>query len=253
LDVTPLARKLGLGDPEKRQVFSVLGHFKDIFKISNPMNLAKHKISPAARIVETAFTGKDWKGTRFSTVGEMYGAMLDGKIPPFTAENKYAKEMTGVAWWATLPAMLGYNVRQSVPIFMSNILESFQGESSVLGSAGRSLGFDIRDVSSRSAGQRKYEEVRKDINALDRQLKEAKASGDRGLIQEAKAEIKAYPKFNQAKSRMNYARTQLSVVNKKIKGLEKIENPSDTQMKKLEKLKLKKEQIFEKFLKVIKR
>jgi hypothetical protein len=254
VDLTPLARKLGLGDPEKRQVFSVLGHFKDILKISNPVNLAKHKISPLARIGETAFTGKDWKGTRFSTVGEMRDAVLDGTwLPPLTANNKYAKDMNGIAWWSTLPALIGYNVRQSIPIFASNTMEAIQGESSWFGSLARASGFDLRDVSSRSKGQRKFEEVRKDINSLDKQLKEARASKDRTLITKAKQEIKNYPNFNKAKSRMNYARTQLSVVNRKIKGLEKVEVLSPRQERELRKLKEKKEQIFEKFYTVINR
>ena len=247
VDLTPLTRDLGIGNPEKRQVFSILGHFKDVLKVGDPISLAKHKISPVMRTGETLFTGKDWKGTRFTTLSEML------ESGSFTAENKYAKEVAGLTWYSTIPSLIGYNVRQSFPIFASNAMEYLQGESSALGSIARAGGFDLRDVGARSAGQRKYEEVRSDINALDNQLKEAKASKDRDLIRKAKQEIKEYPKFNQHKSRMNYARTQLSVINKKIKGLEAVENRTPKQEKELEKWKAKKEKVFEKFYQVINR
>jgi len=251
LDITPLTRALGIGQKDKRQVFSILGHFKDVFKIfGNWMTLYKHKQSPMARTIWSALEGKDWKGSRFTSLDELWGD--DNIFPKLVADSQYDK-VTEEMWISTLPSIMMYNLRQSFPIIGSQMLESAAGESSWLGGIARSGGLDLRDVSQRSAGQREYEDVRKEINALDRQLKEAKASKDRTLIKEARAEIKEYPKFNQKKSRMNYARTQLTVVNRKIKGLEAIPSRTPKQDKELEKQKLKKEKIFEKFLKVIKR
>ena len=97
----------------------------------------------------------------------------------------------------------------------------------------------------------KVELLEPKVEALD-ELRGKKGDAE-SRVKQAKQEIKEYPNFNQAKSRMNYARTQLSVVNRKIKGLEKIEKLSLPQEKQLRKLKEKKESIFAKFFKVINR
>ena len=140
---------------------------------------------------------------------------------------------------------------------MSNIFEAAQGESSWFTAAGRASGFDTRDVSHQSPGQRKFEEVRAEINEIDRNLKDAESTGDRGLIKDAKQAKKDYDRFDRAKSRMNYARTQLSVVNKKLKALElkqeEGERFSKTDERKLDRAKKDRQRIYDRFLKVINR
>jgi hypothetical protein len=252
IDYTPLARALGVGDPDKRQVFNILGHFKDMLKITDPISLAKHKVSPMLSAGFDMLSGTDWKGTRFSTLNELIESGVS-----FTADSKYAPNVSGMALTSTIPSMLGYRIRQSIPIFLSNVVEAAQGESSWLTSMGRASGFDTRDVSHQSPGQRKFEEVRADINEIDKNIRDAESTGDRGLIKEAKQAKKDYGRFDRAKSRMNYARTQLSVVNKKLKALELKQEKGDTFSKtderKLDRAKRDRDRIYDRFLKVINR
>jgi len=257
-DITPLRNRvrevLGLEKAEKRRVVSVMGHFKDILKISDPRSLIKHKVSPIASTFESLWSGTDWKGSRFTTIDEL---VTSGWPPPFTAEGgKYAKDVSGLSTWSTLPSILGYRLRQSLPIFAGQFLEIFQRESEWLPAIARAGGLDVRDVSHQPAGQRKFEEVRGEVNKLDRNLKVAKEARDQGMIREAQKDIRAYKGFNKAKSRVNFARKQLSAVNKSIKALEAKQEEgrfTKTDERRLAVLELRRQKIYDKFNKVIDR
>jgi hypothetical protein len=118
-------------------------------------------------------------------------------------------------------------------------------------------GMDIRDISMTSSGKRSYEDIRGEVNALDRRLKEAEESGDRGLIRAARDDIRQYKGYAKKKSRVQYARTQLSEVNKSIKALELKQEEGKRftafDERRLNVLKKRREKIYMNFDKVINR
>lgn len=251
LDITPITRKLGIGKADKRQTFSIMGHFLDILKVGDLRTLVKHKVSPFARIFETWWSGSDWKGTRFNTIGEM---LESGQL---TADNPFADDVRGIGTWSQLLPIALYNVRQSIPIFGSEFLQALQGESSWLSSAMRAGGMDVRDVSETSIGQQKYEEVNSEINELERNLKDAQTIGDRRMIVEARKDIRRYDGFNKKKSRIGFTRAQLRPINRELKKL-KLKEESDkgltnSEQRKMDRLIKRRLKVFEKFRKVIER
>jgi hypothetical protein len=251
LDFTPIARMLGVGDPEKRQVFSIMGHFKDILKIFDIWSLIKHKISPAVKVVESGVTLTDWKDARFTSLKE---AVESGSL---VQANTFADDLKGLSKVSQLPSWAIYNLRGAAPIPMGEVFQVVQGESSPLASGFRVFGADVRDVRHVPAGQRKYEEINSEINELDKALKDAQLTGDRRMIVEARKDIKRYDGFNKKKSRVGFTKAQLRPINREIKRLElKAETdkgltPRDERT--LAKEKKKKAKVYDKFLQVIER
>jgi hypothetical protein len=253
IDFTPITRKLGIGDPEKRQVFSLLGHFKDVLKIGDPWSLIKHKISPAVKLVESGVTLTDWKGSRFTTIQEL---IERGELS--AEEGKFADKIEGINMVSQIPSWAAYNLRGALPIPIGEVFQAVQGESSALASGHRMIGLDLRDVTHVPEGQRKYEEINAEINELEKALRDAQLVRDRRMIVEARKDIKRYDGFNKKKSRIGLTRAQLRPINREIKKLELKAETTDKGLttreeQKLVKLKAKRDKVYAKFLKVIER
>jgi hypothetical protein len=253
VDVTPVARTLGLGPTNGKRIdLNVLGHFKDIMKAATPVDLAKHKISPVARLAESMVTRTDWKGDRFRTLGEL--AESDNwslTADPYNDPKELQGWMDGMQ---QLVLASVYNVRQSFPIPLSEIAQAAQGESSWLTSIGRAGGVDVRDVRHKDPNEQLYWRKSQEVTRLDRSLDEAKLVKDNRMITEARQDIRSYDNFNRVKSRLGFARSRLSPINKKIRAIEaKIEAglESSADIIKLGRLKQKKASIYERFADVI--
>lgn len=77
LDVTPVYKILG-GKKDERKYFSLIGHLLDPLKWGlRPFDSIKHKGGIFTKIVTDAFTGTDWAGRPFTTMGELLG--IDNK------------------------------------------------------------------------------------------------------------------------------------------------------------------------------
>jgi hypothetical protein len=247
LDFTPIARRLGWGDPDKRQTFNFLGHFKDILKIFSPSSLIKHKMSPAVRVGETMLLKTDWKGDEFSSIQEFL------KTGSMTKDQFDSQPST---FWEQAPVIAMYNFRSSFPIFLSEGLRALTGESTFLSAGGKAIGMDVKDVRAQTPGQRKFEEINTEINELERNLKDAQTVRDRRMIVEARKDIRRYDGFNRKKSRIGFTRAQLRPINKEIKRLQLIAETRDLtgrEEQKLRKQKAKRDKVYAKFLKVIER
>jgi hypothetical protein len=253
VDITPVARSLGLGPTNGKRIdLNVLGHFKDILKATTPVDLMKHKVSPIARLGESMLTRTDWKGDRFKTVEEW----LSADSWALTADPyKDPKELQG--WLDGMQQLVlasVYNVRQSMPIPLSELAQAAMGESSWLTSIGRAGGIDVRDVRHKDPNEQLYWKKSQEVTRLDRSLDEAKLVKDNRMITEARQDIRSYDNFNRVKSRLGFARSRLSPINKKIRAIEaKIEAglESSADVIKLGRLKQKKASIYERFADVI--
>jgi hypothetical protein len=251
--VGPVYRKLGMEDPEKRPLLSVMGHFKDILKLGDVRSLVKHKISPAARIGETLWSGTDWKHARFTSLGELIES--GGKL---VVDNKFEKDLSPAASsWATLPSLMLYNVRQSIPIYGSEFLQAANGESNALSALLRAGGLDIRDTRRVPVAQQKFEEINSEVNQLNTNLKNAQLMKDQKMIFEARRDIRNYKGFNRIKSRLGFTKSQIAVVNRKLKPLElKVKEGkalSTGEQKQIQQLRDRKQAIYQQSLKVLKR
>jgi len=211
----------GWKHPEKRRLLSVAGHFKDILKIlpteGDPlkpaMTLAKHKISPVARIVETMATGTDWKGARFTTSGEL---VKTGKL---VVDNQYEKAPSGFQFGGSFPSLLMYNLRSSVPIAGSELLQAIGGETTWISALSRAGGMEVRDVRRTPVAQQQFEKESSKINELDRNLKQARTMKNQKLIFEARRDIKEYDGFNRKKARIGVTKNLIRLQNNKIKSI----------------------------------
>jgi hypothetical protein len=252
LDFTAVAREMGISDPEKRQVLSIMGHFKDVLKIADIPSLIKHKISPAVKLVESGVTMTDWKKARFNTLKEL---IESGSL---VADNSFADPVKGSAGAVSqMPAWAAYNLRGAIPIPMGEVFQAIQGESSPLASGFRMFGVDVRDVRHVSAGQRKFEKLNTEINELDKNLADAQLVDDRRMITEARRDIKRYDRFNRKKSQIGFTRTQLRPINKEIKKLELQAEHRDglttREERTLAREKKDRAEVYSKFLRVIER
>lgn len=253
LDITPITRRLGIGDRDKRQTFNLLGHFLDIFKAVDFVQLVKHKISPGMRIGESLWSQTDWKGAPFKTVGDLFTGIVEEGDFSLTAD-RFSTERRNP--YLTLPTILMYNFRQAFPIPASEISQALQGESSWLGSLARGAGMDIRDVRFIPSGEVLYNELNSEINELNRNLKNAQRTRDRELIDKAREDIRNYKDFNRVKSRVNYLKVQLRPINRNIEALEfkrDTKGLSDREERQLTKLKQRRTDLFKRFRKIMKR
>jgi hypothetical protein len=129
-----------------------------------------------------------------------------------------------------------------------------QGESSWLTSLGRAGGVDVRDVRHKDPNEQFYWKKSQEVKRLDRNLEEAKLVKDNRMITEARQDIRVYDNFNRTKSRLGFARSRLSPLNKKIRALEAriemgIETSSD--LSRLADLKRRRTDIYVRFAEVI--
>jgi hypothetical protein len=253
LDFTPLARKIGIGDPDKRQVFNVLGHFKDILKVFDVFSLVKHKGSPLVKAAESFATMSDWKDSEFKGLTEMMStgdfALVDDKFSFGKKPGDTISRFDQVVPW------LAYNLRGATPIAASEVIKGVTGESTWMVSAAKAFGLDVQDVTHKPAAQTRFEEIVKDVNEKERNLKTAKTLKDREGIREAKAEIREDRSFNKTKARIGFTRTQLAFWNRKEKPLKLKEKEgvelSDKEAKQLRTIRAKKRQIYERAVKLI--
>jgi hypothetical protein len=252
LDFTPVARKLGIGDPEKRQQFSIAGHFKDILKVADLASLVKHKVGPIGKAAESFASMTDWKDSNFSSLEEI---LETGSL---VSDNPFEKAPDGtsgmlsqsVAWFL-------YNLRGAAPIPLQEAASYLQGEQSGLATIARMGGADLREVSNKPAGQEKYEEINSEINELNKNLKDAQTVGDRRMIVEARKDIKRYDREHRNyKSQIGFTKVRLRPVNREIKDLtlkDETKGLTDREQRKLSRAKEKRAKIYAKFLKVIER
>jgi hypothetical protein len=252
LDFTPVARKLGIGDPEKRQQFSIAGHFKDILKVADLPSLVKHKVGPIGKAAESFASMTDWKDSNFSSLEDL---IENGSL---VSDNPFEKGPSGtsgmlsqsVSWFL-------YNLRGAAPIPMQEAARYLQGEQSGLATLARMGGADLREVSNKPAGQVKYEEINSEINELTKNLKDAQTVGDRRMIVEARKDIRRYDREHRNyKSQIGFTKIRLRPVNKVIKELtlkDETKGLTDREARKLSKAKEKRAKIYAKFLKVVER
>jgi hypothetical protein len=255
IDITPIIKTFGGSVPRgKRTDVNVLGHFKDILKITDPVTLAKHKLSPVTRLVESMATRTDWKGDRFRTVGEMWQHGSYQLIADDYNDPKYVH-----GWGAGASQLFAaslYNVRSSFPIPLSEVAQAMAGETSWLSSLSRAGGVDVRDVRHADANEQFYWEKSQEIQSLERNLTEAQSVRDNRMITEARGAIRRYDNFNRTKSRLGFARTRLSPINKKIRGLEAKDEAhglTESEGQKLKQLKKRKADIYSRFADVLTR
>jgi hypothetical protein len=240
-------------DPEKRRLLSVVGHFKDILKVWEWRSLIKHKQSPVVRIGETILSGTDWKGSRFTTPGEMFE---DGIVPKLAVDNQFARDPE-MGDSATLMSLFLYNLRQSIPIMGSELLQAIGGETSWISALSRAGGIEVRDTRKVSVSQHKFEKISSEILELDRNLKQAKVLKDQKMIFEARRDIKNYENYNKVKARVGFTKSQIAAVNRGIKSIQaKVKEDielSAREEKKLQDARDRKQAIYNKALEILDR
>jgi hypothetical protein len=199
-------------------------------------------------------TRTDWKGDRFKTIGELWADPSGGLIAD---PKKAPRDPEG--WFGAMSQLLAagfYNVRQSLPIPLSELITGAQSESSMLAAGLRSVGVDARDVTFKDPNEKLYWDTTQRIKALNTKLKEAQTIGDQKLIYKARRDIKNYPNFNKVKSKLGFTKARLRPINKHIRDLElrqEAEGLSEYELQKLRDYKRKKLDIYQKFAEVVSR
>lgn len=169
VDITPIYRMTG-GKADKRKYFSILGHFKDPAKfiarektkggvpdpVRSLIKSAQYKGSVLTRMMADGISGKDYKGSEFTTLAELLG--IDDKGTYKTNRKGYytkgdpkgGKLVGELTKWSMggmkplglgqIPSFLIYEARQSVPIQIQNgisyTLGQMDGFDAVLSGAG---------------------------------------------------------------------------------------------------------------------
>jgi hypothetical protein len=228
--------------------FRLGGHFFDILKVMEPDKLIKHKVSPMIRTLETLATGTDWKGAPIVGIDEM---LKTGKI---VSDNPFERERN---FFNRLIPTAAYEVRAAMPIFAQEGLRQLQGEA-YLSEFGRAAGVDIRPMRIPNLELDEYTEIKSEISAIERDIKEAKTAKNKEAEKIAKQKRKDFRfDYNKTKSRLGYAKKRISKINSKIKVLTikqklgKELNAEET--KRLKNLEDQKQAVIEKFLEVVKR
>lgn len=161
IDITPLYRAMG-GKADKQKYFSLFGHFKDPIKfvarekfkepalkdvpdpVRSLLKSAKYKGSVITRIFADGITGKDWKGSEFTTALELFGADDKG-VYVTSQKGKYEKgdpkggKLKGkLTKWSTggvkplgleqVPSFLIYEARAATPIQIQNGIHYMLGQ-----------------------------------------------------------------------------------------------------------------------------
>jgi hypothetical protein len=255
VDVTPVLDAFGLAPAGgKRQDLSVLGHFKDILKVATPVSLAKHKLSPVVSSAEAMATATDWKGDRFKSLEEI----IHSSDWSLTAD-KYKDPRDAIGTMAAVQQRIVagiYSIRKAFPIPLNEIFQGVQGESSWVTALSRGVGVDIRDVRHKDPNETFYWNKSQEIKRLERNLEEAKQVRDNRMITEARQAMRSYENFNRTKSRLGFARSRLSPINKRIKALEAKQDRytlSAHEVSKLHDLKRRKADIYQRFADVLER
>ena len=227
--------------------FRLGGHFFDILKVMELDKLVKHKVSPMIRTIETLATGTDWKGAPIVGIEEM---IKTGKI---VSDNPFERERN---LWSRLVPTAAYEVRAAMPIFMQEGLRQLQGEA-MLSEFGRAAGVDIRPLRIPNLVLDEYTEINSEMNAIARDIKDAKATKNLEARREAyKRRDEFKYGYNKTKSRLGFAKKRLSIVKGKIKVLNlKVKQGKELDVEdqqKLKDLEAQKQRIMERFLEVMK-
>ncbi len=161
IDITPLYRATG-GKADKQKYFSLFGHFKDPAKfiarekfkepalkdapdpVRSLLKSAKYKGSVITRIFADGITGKDWKGSEFTTLSELLGTDDKG-VYATTRKAKYKKgdpkggKLKGkLTKWSMggvkplgleqVPSFLIYEAKAATPIQVQNGIHYLLGQ-----------------------------------------------------------------------------------------------------------------------------
>jgi hypothetical protein len=132
IDITPIYRAFG-GDRNKRKYFSLIGHFRDPFKfVARPITSLHHKGSVIYGIFHEALAGTDWKGDKFTTLGEL---LETGKTVT------YGKG--GPIQYDQFPSYLISQLVGIMPTQIQNLIAWASGEMEAFDAILRSLGMHI--------------------------------------------------------------------------------------------------------------
>ena len=161
IDITPLYRAMG-GKADKQKYFSLFGHFKDPAKflarekfkepvlkdvpdpVRSLLKSAKYKGSVITRIFADGITGKDWKGSEFTTILELLGTDDKG-VYATTRKGHYQKgdpkggKLKGeLTKWSMggvkplgleqVPSFLIYEAKAATPIQVQNGIHYLLGQ-----------------------------------------------------------------------------------------------------------------------------
>ncbi len=161
IDITPLYRATG-GKADKQKYFSLFGHFKDPIKfvarekfkepslkdvpdpVRSLLKSAKYKGSVITRIFADGITGKDWKGSEFTTILELLGSDDKG-VYVTSRKGKYEKgdpkggKLKGeLTKWSMggvkplgleqVPSFLIYEAKAATPIQVQNGIHYLLGQ-----------------------------------------------------------------------------------------------------------------------------
>jgi hypothetical protein len=231
---------------EKWRGFRLGGHFFDILKVMEPTKLIKHKASPMIRTITNLGTGTDWRGAPYTSAAEL---MATGKL---VSESTFEKERD---FFARLPSQVLYEARGAMPIWTQEMLRLISGETSAL-EASRAAGVDIRPLTLPNPEKREFTEIKSEVNKLEREMKEARRTRNSDLIQETKQKQREYPNYNRTKSRLGYSNGLLKSINRQLKPLELKQKQgielTILEQKKLKRLKERKQNVYVRFLELIK-
>jgi len=134
IDVTPIYRGLG-GEDGKRKYFNFLGHFRDPAKFTvDPWRAAKGKGSVLTRMALDAITGEDWRGRKFTSIGDLF---RKGEVVKWEAFGG------GPLEWEQTPSFLLWQAKQATPIQMQSMIDWQLGYIDGWDGWAKSLGFMV--------------------------------------------------------------------------------------------------------------
>jgi len=132
IDITPIYRAFG-GDRNKRKYFSLIGHFRDPFKfVLRPITSLKHKGSVISSIALEALSGTDWKGDKFTTLGEL---LETGQTVTYGKGRAIQ--------WDQFPSYLISQLIGAMPTQIQNLIAWASGEMEAFDALWRSLGLHL--------------------------------------------------------------------------------------------------------------
>jgi len=137
VDITRLYKILG-GKTENRKYYSIAGHFKDPAKfVRNLPRAAHHKGSVLYKTIFEMFSGVDWAGRRYTTLGELLGT--DSKLGKDAAKDLKGETVT---WRAGKKGAIGYEQAPSFLLSQIKGLQPVQAQNLMGYMAGEMEGFD---------------------------------------------------------------------------------------------------------------
>ena len=97
-----------------------------------------------------------------------------------------------------------------MPIAVQEAIRLVQGETQ-LSEAFRAVGVDIRPMPVPQVEVQEFNEIKSEINAIEREMKEATTARDKEALEAARQKAREYPLgYNRTKSRIGYANNRLN-------------------------------------------